>query len=473
MSRALNMHDDRLFPADPTVRSIARELYEQVRRCPIVSPHGHCDPRWFADNAPFRNPTALLVTPDHYLTRMLYSQGVPLAALGVGARDGTVDVGPRAAWRLFAEHYHLFRATPSRIWLDQTFVDLFGLDVELDGGTADLYFDVISSALGGDDFRPRRLFERFGIEVLATTESPLDDLDAHRRLVADGWGAKVITTFRPDPVVDPERDDFIANVEALGTLTGRDTSRWDGYLAALWDRRQVFKSLGATATDHGHPTATTADLDGAQCQELLSGAVAGNLAPGDADLFRGQVLTEMAAMSLEDDLVMQIHAGSRRNHNRLVQARFGPDQGADIPGPTDYVGALRPLLDRFGNDARLRVILFTLDETAYSRELAPLAGHYPCLVLGPPWWFFDSVEGIRRYRRAVTETAGYANTAGFNDDTRAFLSIPARHDLARRVECGELARLASEHRITIDDAHELAQDCAHRLARRAYRLGQN
>ena len=474
MTRPLELHADRLFPAEPAVRSIARELYAQVAGCPIVSPHGHCDPSWFADNAPFSDPTSLLVTPDHYLTRMLYSQGVPLTSLGIrakGEEDGLDAEAARAAWQQFAQHYDLFRATPSRIWLDQTFSELFGLDVELDGETADHYFDVISDALTCDEYRPRRLFETFNIEVLATTESPLDHLDAHQRLAADGWGNKVITTFRPDPVVNPEHDGFAENVAALGTLTRRDTGRWDEYLASLWERRQVFRRFGATATDHGHPAATTADLSREKCQQLLTGALSGRLDEREADLFRGQVLTEMAAMSLEDGLVMQIHPGSRRDHNPLVHRLYGRDRGADIPGPTDYVESLRPLLDRFGNDNRLTVILFTLDESTYSRELAPLAGHYPCLLLGPPWWFFDSVEGIRRYRRAVTETAGYANTAGFNDDTRAFLSIPARHDLARRVECGELAYLVCEHRITLEDANGLAEDCAHRLARRAYRLG--
>jgi glucuronate isomerase len=470
MTRRLELHPDRLFPAEPGVRSIARELYDSVRASPIVSPHGHCDPRWFAYNGSFENPTALLVAPDHYLTRMLYSQGVPLESIGVSRKDEAPGADPRTAWKVFAEHYHLFRATPSRIWLDQTFAEVFGLEVELDGGSADQYFDVISSALGRDEYRPRSLFDRFAIEVLATTGSPLDDLAAHQQLWADGWGHKVITTFRPDPVVDPEREGFSANVETLGALTGRNTSDWGEYLAALWDRRQEFRRFGATATDHGHPTATTADLDKDKCQHLLTGALSGRLDPADADLFRGQVLTEMAGMSVEDGMVMQIHAGSRRDHNGLVYRRFGPDQGADIPAATDYTEPLRPLLDRFGNDARLTVVLFTLDETAYSRELAPLAGHYPCLLLGPPWWFYDSVEGLRRYWRAVTEICGFANTAGFNDDTRAFLSIPARHDLARRVGCGELAYLVAEHRLSGDAANELAQDLAHRLARRAYRL---
>lgn len=471
MTTRLELHPDRLFPADPGVRAVARELYEAVEHCPIVSPHGHCDGRWFAENACFDNPTALLVTPDHYLTRMLYSQGVPLSSLGVGQGQGQGDVDPREAWRLFAQYYHLFRATPSRLWLDHTFAKVFGLEVMLDKTTADHYYDVIASALARDEYRPRELFERFGIEVLATTDSALSHLDAHEKLASVGWQGRVIPTFRPDALVDPDVEDFKDNVEKLGTLTGRDTSKWDDYLAALWDRRSLFRRFGATASDHGHPTATTSDCDKARCQELLSGALAGRLGEGEADTFRGQLLTEMAAMSIEDGLVVQLHVGSRRNHNPLIYRSFGPDKGGDIPGPTDFVDGLRPLLERFGNDPRLTIVLFTLDEATYSRELAPLAGHYPSLLLGPPWWFFDSVEGIRRYRRAVTETAGYANTAGFTDDTRAFLSIPARHDVARRVECGELAYLVAEHRITYEEAHEYAEDCAHRLARRAYRLG--
>lgn len=467
---ALTLHPDRLFPAEPAVRSVARRLYDQVASLPIVSPHGHCDPAWFALDEPFSDPTELLVTPDHYLTRMLHSQGVPLECLGVPPLDGSPAADPRAAWRTFADHAHLFRGTPSGLWLDHTFVTVFGLDVRLGPATADHYYDRIAEALADDAFRPRALFERFGIEVLATTESPLDDLAHHDRLASDGWPGRVVTTFRPDPVVDPEFDGFADNVARLGELTRCGVDRWDGYLAALRQRREAFRARGATATDHGHPTATTADLDPTTCQRLLDGALAGTLDPVDAEQFRGQVLVEMAAMSLDDGLALQLHPGSRRNHSPRIVERFGRDKGADIPGRTDYVAALRPLLDRFGLEPDLRVILFTLDESTYARELAPLAGFYPCLTLGPPWWFFDSVEGMWRFRRAVTETAGFANTAGFNDDTRAFLSIPARHDVARRVDCAYLATLVAEHRLSEDDAAELAVDCAGDLARRAYRL---
>jgi glucuronate isomerase len=182
------------------------------------------------------------------------------------------------------------------------------------------------------------------------------------------------------------------------------------------------------------------------------------------------MLVEMARMSLEDGLVMQIHPGSYRNHNRGLFERFGRDKGADIPMQTDYVNSLRPLLQRYGNEPDLTVILFTLDETVYSRELAPLAGHYPILKLGPPWWFHDSPEGMRRFREQVTETAGFYNTVGFNDDTRAFLSIPARHDVARRMDCSFLAKLVVEHRLPEDEAHEVARDLAYNLAKAAYKL---
>lgn len=466
---ALTLHPDRLFPAEPAVRSIARTLHAEVASLPIVSPHGHCDPAWFALDEPFSDPTGLLVTPDHYLTRMLHSQGVPLERLGVRPLDGSPAADPRSAWRTFAEHAHLFRGTPSGLWLDHTFATVFGLDVRLGPTTADHYYDRIADALADDAFRPRALFERFGIEVLATTESPLDDLAHHDRLAADGWGGRVVTTFRPDPVVDPDTVGFTANVARLGEITGCDVARWDGYLESLRRRRADFRARGATATDHGHPSAATADLDPATCQRLLDGALAGTLGADDAERFRGQLLVEMAAMSLDDGMVLQLHPGSRRNHSPRIHERFGRDQGADIPGRTDYVADLRPLLDRFGLEPDLRIILFTLDESTYARELAPLAGFYPCLTLGPPWWFFDSVEGMWRYRRAVTETAGFANTAGFNDDTRAFLSIPARHDVARRVDCAYLATLVAEHRLSEDDAAELAVDCAVGLARRAYR----
>jgi glucuronate isomerase len=458
------LHPDRLFPADPTSRDIARSLYEGVSRLPIISPHGHTDPLWFADNAPFSDPTTLLVTPDHYIFRMLYSQGVSLATLGIGG-----DANPREAWRAFAAHYHLFRGTPTRLWLDWVFETVFGFDVRLNAETADRYFDGISAHLAEPACRPRALFDRFGIEVLATTESPLDPLEAHRRIRESGWSGRVITTFRPDPVVDPEYDGFAVNLDTLGEMTGEDTGSYDGYLDALRNRRAAFRAAGATATDHGHPTANTTDLTLAEARALFARIRQGGNAH-DVESFRAHMLTVFAGMSIDDGMVMQLHPGSVRNHNATLFAKLGRDIGADIPMPTDYVRGLKPLLDRYGNDARLTLIVFTLDESTYARELAPLAGHYPALRLGPAWWFHDSPEGMRRFREMTTETAGFYNTVGFNDDTRAFLSIPARHDVARRVDCAFLARLVAEHRIDEDEAHEVAHALSYGLAKAAYRL---
>ena len=408
--------------------------------------------------------------PDHYLFRMLYSQGVRLEDLGIG----DPDANPREAWRILAGNYHLFRGTPSRIWLDWVFAEAFGIEVRLEAETSDLYFDTITEALQRDEFRPRALFDRFNIEVIATTESPLDPLEHHRAIRelnrSGAWGGKVVTAYRPDPVVDPEFEGFSANLDSFSELTSEDCRTWAGYLAAHRKRRAFFAEMGATSTDHGHPTARTADLPNGAARTLFEKIVSGDFSPADAELFRAQMLTEMAAMSVKDGLVMQIHPGSFRNHNRHLFETFGRDKGADIPMRTDYVSALKPLLDRFGNERDFTLVLFTLDETAYARELAPLAGHYPCLRLGPAWWFHDSPEGMRRFRRMTTETAGFYNTVGFNDDTRAFLSIPARHDLARRIDCGFLAELVAEHRLEDWEAAELAQDLAYGLAKKAYRL---
>ena len=465
------IHEDRLFPADPAARAVARRLYDHVKALPIVSPHGHTDPRWYAENEPFPDPARLFVVPDHYIFRMLYSQGVPLQDLGIASRDGSAAAtDPRAIWRLFAERYHLFRGTPTRLWLDHAFATLFGLERRLSAETADHYYDIIADALRQPEFRPRALFERFNIEVIATTESPLDELRWHAMIRQSDWQGRVITAYRPDPVVDPDFQGFRDNVARLGELTGEDTATWAGYLAAHRKRRAFFRSYGATATDHGHPTARTADLPPPAADALFGRVTRGHPSAEDAELFRAQMLTEMARMSLEDGLVLQIHPGSFRNHNPALLARFGRDMGADIPTATDYVHALKPLLDRFGNEPGLTVILFTLDETSYGRELAPLAGHYPALRLGPPWWFYDSPEGMRRFRELTTETAGFYNTVGFNDDTRAFPSIPARHDVARRVDCGYLAELVVTHRLDEDEAHEVAHDLAYGLAKRAYKL---
>jgi glucuronate isomerase len=467
----LELHPDRLFPAEPGVRAIARRLYAEVAQLPILSPHGHTDPQWFAQNSPFENPTQLLIIPDHYVFRMLYSQGVPLEALGIARIDGgPSEADPRKIWQAFAERYHLFRGTPSRLWLDWVFREVFALADVPDAQNANAQYDQMQEALHTAAMRPRALFERFGIEVLATTEGPLDELDYHRQIRNSGWSGRVITTYRPDSVVDPENEDFAQNLERFGELTGEDITSWEGYLRAHENRRAYFRAAGATATDHGHVNATTADLSLAAARSLYARILSGRFSAAEADTFRGQVLTEMARMSLDDGMVLQLHPGVHRNHHIALWQRYGRDKGADIPIATEYVRALHPLLNRYGRDPRLTFVVFTLDEDTYSRELAPLAGHYPALRLGPPWWFHDSPEGMLRFRERVTETAGFYNTVGFNDDTRAFLSIPARHDVARRMDCTFLARLVAEHRLQESEAHELARALSYDLAKAAYRL---
>lgn len=467
----MSLHPDRLFPAEPGTRAIARRLYERVAGLPIVSPHGHTDPRWYAQDAAFPDPAALFVTPDHYIFRMLRSQGVALESLGVPRADGgPVETDPRAIWARFAQHFHLFRGTPSRLWFEHALETVFGVTERLAPETATAIYDAIAEKLATPALRPRALYESFNIEAIATTDGALDDLSHHDAIRASGWKGRVIPTYRPDAVVDPEFEGFHANLARLGELTGEDVQGWDGYLKAHRARRAYFIARGATASDHGHATARTANLSRAEAGALFARVARGPVSPEDADLFRGQMLTEMAKMSRDDGLVTQIHPGSFRNHDPALYARFGRDKGADIPTRTDYVRALKPLLDVVGGEAGLTVIVFTLDETSYSRELAPLAGVYPCLRLGPAWWFYDAPEGMRRFRELTTETAGFCNTVGFNDDTRAYLSIPARHDMARRVDCAFLARLVAEHRIDEAEAHEVAHDLAYRLAREAYKL---
>lgn len=469
--KPLHLDSDRYFPSDPVQRQIAVELFAGIARLPIVSPHGHTDPAWFSSDAPFEDAVSLLLTPDHYLLRMLYSQGIKLEALGVKPNDGAPhETDRRKIWRLFAQNYYIFRGTPSRVWLDHTFASVFGIDRRLDADTADHYYDLIAEKLATPGFRPRALFERFNIEVIATTEGALDPLAEHRKIMESGWKGRIITTFRPDEVTDPDHENFAASLPRLGEITGEDVASWKGYLKALENRRAFFRAHGATATDHGPATAQTADLSLADCEKLFARVSRGKLEKGDAELFRAQILMEMARMSVEDGMVMQLHSGCYRNHNAELFRRFGRNIGGDMPANGGFLEQLKPLLDKFGNRPDFTLLLFTLDETVYARELAPLAGHYPCLTLGPAWWFHDSPEGMMRYRRQTTESAGFYNTAGFNDDTRAFFSIPARHDLARRIDCAYLAELVAQKRMDMDEAAQTAADLAYRLPKKVYRL---
>ncbi len=469
---ALVLHEDRYFDPDPTVRGIARALYEETRALPLICPHGHVDAAILATDAPFPEPTALLIIPDHYIFRMLYSRGVPMEAMGVPTRDGSsVETDPRRIWQTFADHRHLFRGTPTGAWLDQELYEVFGVRTRLNGRTAQRVYDQVAERLRSPEFRPRALFQRFNIEVLATTDAATDPLQHHRAIRESGWGGRVIPTFRPDAVLRIAAPGWAAEIQALASASGRRIGSYAELIAALEDRRAFFRSMGATATDHAVLEPYTEGLADDEAERLFGRAAAGQATAEDQRRFEAHMLMEMARMSTGDGMVMQLHPGALRDHNQRVYDRFGLDKGADIPVATEYTRNLRALLNAYGNDPRLTLVLFTLDESTYARELAPLAGHYPALRLGPPWWFHDSIQGMIRFREQTTETAGIYNTAGFNDDTRAFCSIPARHDLNRRVEASWLAGLVARHVVTMDDAREMARALAYELARETYRLG--
>jgi glucuronate isomerase len=467
----LFLHPDRFFDPDPAVRKVARTLYEGTRDLPIVAPHGHVDPRLLAENAPFPEPTALLIVPDHYIFRMLYSRGISMESLGVPARDGTqVERDPRRIWQLFAENYRLFRGTPTGVWLDHELYHVFGVRQKLTGATAQAVYDEIAEKLASPEFRPRALFERFNIEVLTTTDAATDTLEHHRAIRESGWRGRVIPTFRPDAVFRIAAPAWRDEIAKLARVHGAPIGDYAGFIRALEERRAFFRSMGAVATDHAVVEPRTERLPDDVAERLFARALEGAATAGDQARFEAHMLMEMARMSCEDGMVMQLHPGALRDHNARVFERFGLDKGADIPVATEYTRNLRNLLAAYGNDPRLTLILFTLDESTYARELAPLAGHYPALRLGPPWWFHDSIEGMKRFRERTTETAGIYNTAGFNDDTRAFCSIPARHDLARRVDADWLAGLVARHVIDLDDAREMAHALAYGLVRETYRL---
>jgi glucuronate isomerase len=466
----LRLSPDRLFPADPATRTIARRLYAEVAELPIVSPHGHVDPRMLVDDEPFRDPAALFVTPDHYVTRLLHASGVALERLGVG--EGPLDEArAREVWRILCSHWHVYRGTPVRYWLESELAEIFEIDVRPSEETADRIYDEIATRLARDDYRPRALFERFRIEFLATTDDPCDDLSAHEALAADpSFPHRVAPTFRPDRYLEAGRDDWPELARRLAEVSNVDTGDYDGYVRALEARRRYFVERGATSADHSHEDVGTEPLSHADAARIYAAALDHRATLDETIAFRRHMLCEMARMSCDDGLVMTVHPAVRRNHHAPTFERFGADVGADIPLKVEYTDALRPLLERFGTHAGFHLVLFTLDETVFSRELAPLAGFYPAVYVGAPWWFLDAPEAVRRFRAAATEAAGFYRTSGFIDDTRAFCSIPARHDMSRRLDCGYLAGLVAEHRLDADEARETAVDLVAHQPKRVFKL---
>jgi glucuronate isomerase len=463
-------HPDRLFPPEPALRAIARRLHEQVQDLPILSPHGHVDPRILLDNQPFADPAALLVSADHYVTRLLHASGVPLADLGVGAGQLS-EQQSRAAWRALCAHWAVLAGTPVRYWLEIELSEIFDVTERPSARTADAIYDQVAVCLGQDQFRPRALYSRFGIEVLATTDDPADDLAAHAALRADpAWTGRVIPTFRPDRYLEPAQPGWSGAVDQLAAAAGIDTGSYPGYLQALEQRRRHFRALGATSTDHSHLDVRTDPLPVSEASRIFLAGRDGTASLAEATAFRRHMLFEMARMSTEDGLVMTLHPAIRRNHHTPTAAAFGQDSGHDIPVQAEFTRALQPLLQRFGVHPGFHLVLFSTDEAVFSREIAPLAGFYPSVYAGAPWWYLDAPDAIRRYLAAVTETAGFTRTTGFVDDTRAFCSIPARHDMSRRVDAGFLAQLVAEHLLDEDEAVDIARALVTTIPRQAFKL---
>jgi len=441
---------------------LARAIYAEMRKYPIISPHGHVDASMILANKNFSDPVALLMSPDHYILRMLHSQGISYETLAANSAE--------ANWQVLAANWKLFRSTPSRIWFQEILTTLFGVSEILAPENAAKIYTQINTKLQSAEFKPQTLFKTFNIELLATTDATADSLDAHIELAKNDLGGRIIPTFRPDDVSDPSRSDWKANLEVLGKRYGVEIETFANLLSALRKARAHFKDCGATATDHGVFSARTLKLTSSEAECLFAKALAGDASNLDLDNFRAAMLFEHALMAADDGLVMQIHPGSLRNYDVEIFTKFGPDKGFDIPVATTYTQELQPLLNAVGKHPNFRAVIFTLDESTYSRELAPLAGAYPSLRLGPPWWFHDSLNGLERWREAITETAGYYNTVGFIDDTRAFASIPVRHDVARRFDSSFLAREVSRHRITENEAMELAGDLAYNLSKDFFNL---
>ncbi|BAF55402.1 MAG: glucuronate isomerase [Corynebacterium glutamicum] len=465
-------HPDRLLPADPGTRDIARRLLAHVEDLPIISPHGHLEASMFVKDEAFPDPTSLLISPDHYLTRMMHSAGVDLADLRVGGHEGK---SAREAWRIFMSHWDLYAGTATGYWVEQEFEHVFGINAErLNVGTpehADAIFDELTDILAKPDFRPRALAEQFNLEVLATTDDPLDDLADHKALADDPtFSPRVLPTFRPDAYTKMYNAGWAEKTTKLIDTAGDGKAGWEGYLQAMRNRRQYFINHGATSADHGLHDTDTTPLSHEDAQKILDKGLAGTATLAEMRAFEANTTYRFAEMSQEDGLVMTIHPGVYRNHSASAQKKFGADIGADIPFQMEFTNGLRPLLSDFGENKDFHFVMFTIDESVYSREVAPLAGYYPAAYVGAPWWFIDEIDAMNRFRSATTGTTGFSRYSGFIDDTRAYCSIPARHNTSRRVEANYLARLVAEHRITESRAAEIIVDLIDASPRRVFKL---
>ena len=468
MSTQMTHNRNALLPADERLRELARDLYEDVADAPIISPHGHVDPALLLRDEPFPDPAELLLTRDHYITRLLFASGASFADFGRDPQQASAPARGLARARL--------ELAPLRRHRERILARVRARDAvprartNCRRRTPMRYTTASWPCSTSREFRPRALFTQFGIEVLATTDDPLDDLEVHRLLAGEpGAHRSRAADLPPRRLPRPRRCGLLGSRadSARDHRTGRDIRRLP---RALEDRRAHFVSRGAVSADHGVYEPFTAELSSADAERLFRGAREGVLDPDAQRLFRGHMLFQMARMSVDDGLVMTVHPGVRRNHHTALFDRFGPDAGHDIPVRVEYTENLRPLLNAFGTAPGFHLVLFAIDETVYSREVAPLAGFYPSVYIGAPWWFLDAPDAALRFRSAVTETAGFYRSSGFIDDTRAFLSIPARHDMSRRMDASFLARLVAEERVSMPTARRIARDLVDAIPREVFKL---
>ncbi|MEN9954281.1 MAG: hypothetical protein RL028_883 [Actinomycetota bacterium] len=469
MNKAQSLDSNRLLVSAGTDSAIALELYGEIRDLPIISPHGHVDPNLFVRNEKFESPTDLFIYHDHYITRLLHADGVSMVELRKPQSDADLSHA-KNAWLKFFERWAMFAGTASGYWFQESLQTVFGITQEPSAENALAIFEQIALELARDEMSPIELLKSFNIEFLATTDDPCDDLAAHSILNGDaGLATRFAPTFRPDFYIDPRTEDWLERVQRICTMTSQLVNH-KGLVEALWLRRVFFKSQGAVSVDIGAATAFTTVLPTADAEALFEKAKAGTISEAEALLYRGNMITEMVRMSCEDELVITLHVGVHRNHSAPTLEKFGRDTGHDLPIQAEFVQNLKPVLDLYGLHPNLTLILFSLDESTWGREIAPLASFYPSVRIGAPWWFLDAPDSATRFREATVEIAGFYRGSGFIDDTRAFLSIPARHDMARKVEAAFLAKLVTQGRISIETARKIVTDIVVAIPKRAFKL---
>ncbi len=449
-------HADRLFPADLSTRMLARRLYESVRGLPLVCSGVVADPSWFAENPALPDPAQVFVQSDRQVWAILRGHGVAPGQLGVADDGASIAGDPASVWKVFAANYHAFRGTPTRLWHDHAFSTLFGLNERLSADNSDRFYTRVAECLAKPEFRPRALFQRFNIELLSALATPFDSLDPY--LAARGsLKGRLVPTYCPDRLVDANNPGFITALDRFAELTSTDAWTWKGYLDAHRQRRAQFKSAGALAISQFALAARTADLPAEDAEKLFAKIVSRDFSPAEGDLFRAQMATEMARMSLDDGLVLQLHLDTPPVHD--------PEQ--KVPPPMPSVDGLLPLLQRFRGEPGLRVVACQDGLSAQADELARLASEYACLFVSAGG--SGGSEPMRRFRAMSFQNAAFYKTLNALQGQR-FIALAALTDAIRRLDCAFLAEFVVAHRLDEDEAHAMAKDVAYGISKKVYHL---